>query len=182
MVQKALTDNVHFFPPRQTSSQMFLATKKSQLQLVSQRKRSYECSYLCLSPDCKISQILAWKNPEILSFSQKKNLLKCPHSFQNNCKLYFNTLPSSVPCRVNRQSCTRKQQHHNTFSCPPTVTEGNLAPLLPITKKKMEVSMETSPWPHKENYQLFLIRSFIRVYLFTEMFLSNRRTLFSVAP
>lgn len=155
MVQKALTDNVHFFPPRQTSSQMFLATKKSQLQLVSQRKRSYECSYLCLSPDCKISQILAWKNPEILSFSQKKNLLKCPHSFQNNCKLYFNTLPSSVPCRVNRQSCTRKQQHHNTFSCPPTVTEGNLAPSYPSQRRKWKCQWKHHPGPTKKIISCF---------------------------
>lgn len=58
-----------------------------------------------LSPDCKTSQILAWKNPEILQFSQgKKNktkktakLLKCPHSFQNKRKLHCNTLLSSVP-------------------------------------------------------------------------------------
>lgn len=160
MVQKALTDNVHFFPPRQTSSQMFLATKKSRLQIVSQRKRSYKCSYLCLSPDCKMSQILAWKNQKFLALARKKKkLLKCPHSFQNNCKLYFNTLPSSVPCRVSRQSCTRKQQHHDTFSYPPTVIEGNpqcfWPPSYPSQTRKWKCRWKHHPGPTKKVISCF---------------------------
>lgn len=104
-------DNVHFLPPRQASSQMFLATKKTQLHIVLQRQRSYKCSYLCLSPDCKMSQILGWKNPEILSLSQKKKLLKRPHSFWDKCKIYSPNISgqrpaSPIPCRVSWQSCT----------------------------------------------------------------------------
>lgn len=139
-----------------------------------------------LSPDCKTSQILAWKNPEILQFSQgKKNktkktakLLKCPHSFQNKCKLHCNTLLSSVPAES-------PEELPQNVRAPPYLflparwywwqSATLLASLLPITNNKMAVSLETSPLSHEENYQLFLIRALIRVYLFTEMFLSYKR-------
>jgi len=58
---------------------MFLAIKKAQLQIMLQRKRSYKCSYWCLSPDCKMSQILGWKKPE-------KDFLNVPMLFGINAK------------------------------------------------------------------------------------------------
>lgn len=131
LYRKLWLGNVPFLPPRQTSRQMFLATKRTQLQIVSQRKRRYKYSYLCLSPNCKMSQILGWKNTEILSWNQKKNpnFLNAPNLFRINAKyipLTFQLNPAS-PSPLQRQLAERprKAQVPDAFSCPPFVAQRN---------------------------------------------------------
>lgn len=162
---------------------MFLTTKKGQLQIVPQRKRSYKCSF---PQTVKRVRFLHGKTQKFFNLArEKKNktkktakLLKCPHSFQNKCKLHCNTLLSSVPAE------SPEKLPQNVRAPPYLLLPARwywwqsatlLASLLPITNNKMAVSLETSPLSHEENYQLFLIRALIRVYLFTEMFLSYRR-------